>query len=255
MARLALTFIATVILLALPVAGHRQTTPSTDDALGRFHRAINAYMDLHRRAERSVLALQPTADWTAIARTLEARAAAIRAARPAAAAGDLFDSQASDTIRGRIRAVLRQRGDGLPELEDTDEEIASGTARPAVNGRFPWARGAMMPRTSCTRCRLCPRSCNTASSTGIWCSLTCTPISWSTSCRTLFQIRRQTPGGKSTRGAGRRSHAVIWPHAPMRDHCAQIARIRDSMAPSVAGSAGTSASSSSWISMRSQKLG
>ena len=145
MARLALTFIATVILLALPVAGHRQTTPSTDDALGRFHRAINAYMDLHRRAERSVLALQPTADWTAIARTLEARAAAIRAARPTAAAGDLFDSQASDTIRGRIRAVLRQRGDGLPELEDTDEEIASGTARPAVNGRFPWARGAMMP--------------------------------------------------------------------------------------------------------------
>jgi len=146
MTRLALTFVAAISLLPVPVVGHHQDAPLTDDALRRFHRAIDAYVDLHRRAERSVPALQPTSDWMAIARTLEARAAAIRAARPAAAAGDLFDAQASEAIRGRIRAVLQQRGDGLSELlEDTDEEIAPGTARPAVNGRFPWARGAMMP--------------------------------------------------------------------------------------------------------------
>ena len=42
--------------------------------------------------------------------------------------------------------MLRQRGDGASELlQDTDEAIASGAPRPVVNGRFPWARGAMMP--------------------------------------------------------------------------------------------------------------
>ena len=146
MTRLALTFVATIILLTVPVAGLHQAAPPADDALGRFHQAIEAYMDLHRGAERSLPALQPTADWMEIARGLEARAAAIRVARPAAAPGDLFDSQASEVIRGRIRAALRQRGDGLAELlQDTDEEIASGAPRPVVNGRFPWARGAMMP--------------------------------------------------------------------------------------------------------------
>ena len=146
MTRLALTFVATIILLTVPVAGLHQAAPLADDALGRFHQAIEAYVDLHRRAERSLPALQPTSDWMEIARGLEARAAAIRAARPAAAPGDLFDSQAREVIRGRIRAVLRQRGDGRLELlQDTDEAIASGAPRPVVNGRFPWARGAMMP--------------------------------------------------------------------------------------------------------------
>jgi len=146
MTRLVLTFVATALLLPFPVAGHHQAGSLPDDALGRFHRAIDAYTDLHRRAERSLPALQPTSDWMAITRAIEARAAAIRAARPSAAQGDLFDPAASEVLRGRIRATLRRRGDGLAEpLEDTDDESISGAMRPVVNGRFPWARGAMMP--------------------------------------------------------------------------------------------------------------
>ena len=57
MTRLALTFVATIILLTVPVAGLHQAAPLADDALGRFHQAIEAYMDLHRGAERSLPAL------------------------------------------------------------------------------------------------------------------------------------------------------------------------------------------------------
>jgi hypothetical protein len=90
--------------------------------------------------------LQPTDDWVQISRALDARAAAIRAARPTAAQGDLFDRQVTELIRGRIRSVLRQRGDGAGELlADADEEVPADAARPFVNRRFPWARGAMMP--------------------------------------------------------------------------------------------------------------
>jgi hypothetical protein len=146
MTRLALLFVATVTLLPLPVAGHHQGAPLADHTLARFHRAIHAYLDVHRRAERSLPPLRPTSDWMEITRAIEARAAAIRSARPTAAEGDLFDPETSEVIRGRIRAVLRQRGDGLAGLlENTDEESTSGAMRPVVNGRFPWARGAMMP--------------------------------------------------------------------------------------------------------------
>ena len=145
MTRLAITtFVATALLLPFPAAGSHRQAALGDDSAQRFQRAVNAYVDLHRRAERSLPPLQPTDDWEQISRALDARAAAIRAARPTATQGDLFDRQIADVLRGRIRAVLMQRGDGAGELE-ADEEVPAGTPRPVVNGRFPWARGAMMP--------------------------------------------------------------------------------------------------------------
>jgi hypothetical protein len=147
MTRLAITtFVATSILLPLPVAGSDRQAPLIDGAVARFQRAVHAYVDLHRRAERSLPPLQPTDDWLQISRALDARATAIRAARPTAAQGDLFDRRVAELIRDRIRTILRQRGDDVGEgLADADEEVAADVARPVVNGRFPWARGAMMP--------------------------------------------------------------------------------------------------------------
>jgi len=141
MTRLAVTSIlATAILLPLPVAGSdRQAT------LEQFERAVNAYVDLHRRIERSLPQLRPSDDWEEISRAVEARAAAIRDARPAAAPGDLFVRPVAELIRDRIRAVLKERGVGAGDLADGDEETRGQAARPVVNGRFPWARGAMMP--------------------------------------------------------------------------------------------------------------
>ena len=147
MTSLAVTrFIATAILLPLPVAGSDRQAALIDGATQQFRQAVNAYVELHRRAERSLPPLQPTADWDQISRAVDARAAAIRAARPMAAPGDLFDPPVAASIRARIRAVLRERGIGSGELAaDADEETPGNAARPVVNGRFPWARGAMMP--------------------------------------------------------------------------------------------------------------
>ena len=147
MIRLAITtFIAAAALLPFPLAGSVRQAPVADDAAQRFQRAIDAYVELHRRAERSLPPLHPTADWEEISRAVDARAAAIRAARPTAAAGDLFDRRVAELIRGRIRTVLKQRGDDAGQLAaEADEEVPANVVRPVVNGRFPWARGAMMP--------------------------------------------------------------------------------------------------------------
>jgi len=139
-------FVATAILLPLSAGATHRQPELADGAAQRFQHAVDVYVDLHRRAERSLPPLQPSEHWDQIARAVDARAAAIRAARPMARPGDLFDSQVAELIRGHLRAVLNRRGTSAGELSmDIDEEGSADAARPVVNERFPWARGAMMP--------------------------------------------------------------------------------------------------------------
>ena len=146
--RLAITSIvavATVLPLA-PAGAQVGQTPGEEMALRRFHGAVNEYVSLHRRLEGTLPPLQVTEDARQICQAVEAMASAIRAARPAARIGDIFDAEIGTLIRTRIKDVVWEHGDLVTDvLADIDEEVPLDAPWPVVNGPFPWTRGSMMP--------------------------------------------------------------------------------------------------------------
>ena len=137
---------ATIVLPLAPADAHGRQTPFEDVVLRRFHQAVNEYVSLHRDLERSLPRLQVTSDPQQICQAVDARAAAIRAARPAARVGDIFDPEVGELLRVRIQNVLAEHGVLVSDvLADVNEEAPVDAPWPVVNGRFPWARGARMP--------------------------------------------------------------------------------------------------------------
>jgi hypothetical protein len=148
MTKLAMTsLVAAAIVLPPGAAGADvRQMPFEEVAVQRFHRAVNEYVSLHRRLGRSLPPLQVTSAPQQICQAVEARAAAIRAARPGARVGDIFEPELGELLRVRIQKVVWEHGDLVTDvLADVDEEAPVDAAWPVVNGRFPWARGAMMP--------------------------------------------------------------------------------------------------------------
>jgi hypothetical protein len=148
MTKLAMTSLVAAAIVLPPAAtgADVQQTPFEEVAVQRFHRAVNEYVSLHRRLVRSLPPLQVTSDPQQICQAVEAMAAAIRAARPAARVGDIFDPEVGELLRVRIQNVLWEHGVLVSDvLADVNEEAPVDAPWPVVNGRFPWARGAMMP--------------------------------------------------------------------------------------------------------------
>jgi hypothetical protein len=106
-------------------------------ALDRFRDRVDAYVVVHRRAERTVPRLEVTDDPAAIAHASAALAGAIRAARPEARQGDVFTADASSEIRRRIRVALEGR-DVDQILRDIyeEEDPADPAIQPRINRTF-----------------------------------------------------------------------------------------------------------------------
>lgn len=118
------------------------------DGLVAFARAADDYAFLHRQLERRLPALEVNANPETIRHAIDAMAAAIRAARPDARRGDLFNARAQAAIR--VRLIRALRSNGLTPADVWAAALADGRdlrdAELTVNGPFPWPLStAMLP--------------------------------------------------------------------------------------------------------------
>ncbi len=138
--------VAVVMVLSSSAAVRSQQTAAEELALQRFHQAVGEYVSLHRRLEESLPPLRPTSDSREIRQAVERMATAVRSARGAARAGDIFSPEIERLLRLEIVQTLVERGDDVAALlEDIDAEAPLDAVPPFVNGPIPWASGAMMP--------------------------------------------------------------------------------------------------------------
>lgn len=114
--------------------------------LERFQSAVAAYMTLR---ESVTLALPPqevSPDPDQLFLAVDTMAAAIRAARPSAKEGDIFDAEAAPQLRRRIRHTLREPGCEAGDIAASAYNTGSPPAqwRPIVHDRFDWGAGSFM---------------------------------------------------------------------------------------------------------------
>ena len=141
-----LTVATVVVMIGAPgLAGSSPERATPDTARQQFQRNVDGYLAVRREATRAIPPLKVSADSREILNTVHALAAAIRAARPNAKAGDLFTPQVAKLFRDLIADDLRKNEIKVADLmADLNEEVPRGTPRPAVNQPFPWGRGAAM---------------------------------------------------------------------------------------------------------------
>ena len=139
--------IAAVALWTAAASGFAHTTDSREETLQRFHEAVSAYMSLREAVERTVPPLEISPDWESIRAGIDSMADAIRAARPSAKEGDIFDAATATLLRGSIRTSLGIPGCGVEDIlaaQSNDARLATAL-RPLVHDRFDWAAGSFMP--------------------------------------------------------------------------------------------------------------
>ena len=130
---------AWVGLVAAGCGDSPATQPPPADAdespLSEFNQRIDAYVDLHKRARRPLGDADDTKTPAEITARETALAAAIRAARPQAKAGDLFTPRAAAVLKKLIAENYRQS----PAVRDTrkDAEIELPDFTPVVNDGYP----------------------------------------------------------------------------------------------------------------------
>jgi len=73
-------------------------------------------------------------------------AGAVRAARPEAQQGDMFNPAVQRTLRDRIARALRAQGLTPTDVRAAEQHdgVAPGSLRLRVNGTFPWAVSTAM---------------------------------------------------------------------------------------------------------------
>jgi hypothetical protein len=139
--------IAAVALWTAAASGSAQAAGSREDPLQRFHEAVSAYMSLREAVEQTVPPLEMSPDWENIRAAMDAMADALRAARPSAKEGDIFDAATATLLRGRIDETLGPPGcdaESILAAERDDSRLPVPT-RPLVHDRFDWGAGSFMP--------------------------------------------------------------------------------------------------------------
>jgi hypothetical protein len=114
-------------------------------ALAQFDHAVDEYVALHRRLERS---LPPERLFDDAEEMFAARAkirSAILAARPHARQGNIFTPGIAQAFVAVLGFAIEECGhDPADILADINEERLPGTPKPRVNGKYPWALGSAM---------------------------------------------------------------------------------------------------------------
>jgi hypothetical protein len=137
-----MTAVALIVAAGPQYAAQRDVGP---DALERFQQSANEYVALRRQVERRLPPREITRDARKIHEATEARAAAIRRARPNARVGDIFTADVGDAFRTRIRRALDARGYVAGDLLRQMDEEGEGWEPPIVNGRFSWRTAIATP--------------------------------------------------------------------------------------------------------------
>ena len=132
-------------LLAFAVGGSAGTPDAERTTLRQFNVSIQQYVQLHRQIERQLPPLLARSDAQEILESSNAMASALQMIRADAREGNIFTPAVASLLRSRIAEALDARGFTAEQLiaasiEEADEEAPL----PAVNGRFPWRRGAPM---------------------------------------------------------------------------------------------------------------
>jgi hypothetical protein len=136
-----------IAVLAATTATFAQPLYDSDGVVA-FSRAADSYTFMHRRLERRLPVVDVNANPETIRRAIDAMAAAVRAARPDARQGDLFNPVVQQTIRTRIARALKAHGMTPADVRAAElaEGIDSTSVTLTVNGVFPWVIGtAMVP--------------------------------------------------------------------------------------------------------------
>jgi hypothetical protein len=87
--------------------GNEQRRKDTEEAIKDFTDRIKDYLKVHKKAAENLPALTGNEDPATVAAHRVALARAIRARRPAARRGDVFDARVVPTLVARVRAELR----------------------------------------------------------------------------------------------------------------------------------------------------
>ena len=114
----------------------RQPAQSTTVLVAEFNRRVHAYVDLRRKVEETVPALEITSDPVELRRAVDALANAVRAARQDARQGDIFTPKISQMFRQAIAA--NSDGQYLQLLGLIYEELEGPLPAAAVNARWPY---------------------------------------------------------------------------------------------------------------------
>jgi hypothetical protein len=139
MTRMTRTAAAVFLFVAATAAAHQVRDAATTEFLQR----LDAYLELRRQATRHAPTPHVTADPVELLAVQDAIADAIRAARPLAAAGDIFAAGVGQAFRESIeRALRRHDRDVARLLAEHAPRVPVGLA---VNTRFDWQSGSQMP--------------------------------------------------------------------------------------------------------------
>ena len=140
--------VAVAALWTATASGLPLRTPVGEDALEHFYTAVDSYVALHQAVARSVPPLEITPDGEKIHAAIEAMATAMRAARPWAAEGDIFDAEAAPVIRDIVRRTARESEcdvAGMLAAQGDEPLTLSVPRRPLVHDRFDWTAPSFMP--------------------------------------------------------------------------------------------------------------
>jgi hypothetical protein len=122
-----------------------EPAPLEEQALQQFRRAVDDYVGLHRRIDRSLSPQQMFDHADEMFAATDVVRQAIVSARSGARQGDLFNPEVSQAIRERLLRAIRWHGhDPGDILAHNRAERFPGTPMPQVNGPFPWGLGAAM---------------------------------------------------------------------------------------------------------------
>jgi hypothetical protein len=115
------------------------------EAERKFLHSVEEYMTLRRAIDRRLPPLEVSDDARKIHFAVEARAAAMRRARAGARIGDIFNADAGELFRGRIRDGFASRTQDVAELFHEMNEDGEPWKPAVVNGRFSWRTAAATP--------------------------------------------------------------------------------------------------------------
>ena len=149
---------AVVTLLAAATGAFPRETADGQASIQRFQKAVDAYVELREKVTGALPPLEISPDMEDFQVEVDAIAAALRAARPSAAEGDIINAEAAVEFRKRIRATLMA---GVCTVDDIiaaqrDDARAPLPPRPIVHDQFDWGGGSFMPACVLTVLPLLP---------------------------------------------------------------------------------------------------